>query len=549
MTVQWFEPTGPAIPALAGIDDAMKALMIAGDIRGGAIAVVHAGRLVHARGYTYAEPGYRTTMPTDLFRIASTTKPLTSLLIYQLIEAKQLAMTDKVQGILGLKTPGGAALTFDPVPADKQTDGRYFNAITVEHLLRHQGGWYHGADWTFHSDAQIASVFGVDLPITKYQIASQAAANNLSFYPGSQTDYSNLGYNLLGMVIEHKLSTTYTEAVRQRLFTPLGITRPRMSKAALEDRAPGEVEYHFVPPTTVQSVVHKDRRLVPEQYGGENNANFDAFGGWLMAAPDYARVLAAFMQHETPPMPNVAMTDMLTWAHGTRPSGVHVVDHGGVVGGACSYVAARGDGNGFVLFINKSGMTGTYSHAGVTYGIGDYEPVHRILDAVTQWPAHDMFPALLGGAPEPDCLYDGVWSPSAAGQFVSWGKTPAQHSALYNEWWGKGFRLIHQQAYVVNGQLLYDAIWNPNTGGQFVTWGKSLATMRALYDQQWQNGFKLIHVQSYKLGNQVLYDGIWQPDSRPQLVAWSVPQNVLNAYYAVEWPLGMRLVGMNARLK
>ena len=32
----------------------------------------------------------------------------------------------------------------------------------------------------------------------------------------------------------------------------------------------------------------------PIQYGGENNANFASFGGWVMSAPDYVKILAAY---------------------------------------------------------------------------------------------------------------------------------------------------------------------------------------------------------------------------------------------------------------
>ena len=63
-------------------------------------------------------------------------------------------------------------------------------------------------------------------------------------------------------------------------------------RALKENRAKGEVTYHVIPPgEPVPSVMHSDGRTVPLQYGGENNENFEGFGGWALAAVDYARLL------------------------------------------------------------------------------------------------------------------------------------------------------------------------------------------------------------------------------------------------------------------
>src|SRR5262245_24202988 len=99
--------TGPASPELAEFDAAMKAYRTQHDVPGGVLAVEKDGRLVLARGYTWAEADYPVTQPTSLFRIASCSKPITNVAIYQLVERGALALTDNVQAILNLKTPSG----------------------------------------------------------------------------------------------------------------------------------------------------------------------------------------------------------------------------------------------------------------------------------------------------------------------------------------------------------------------------------------------------------------------------------------------------------
>src|SRR5262249_28883964 len=89
---KWFDPTGQEVKELAVFDHAMKAFMTGNGVRGAAVAVTRNGRLVLARGYTYAEPDYPAVQPTTLFRIASMTKPITSIAVHQLIEKGDLTL-------------------------------------------------------------------------------------------------------------------------------------------------------------------------------------------------------------------------------------------------------------------------------------------------------------------------------------------------------------------------------------------------------------------------------------------------------------------------
>jgi len=121
---QW---TQVGVGRAPGVDQVMRDTLQASGVRGASLAVTQNTRLVFARGYTWAEPGYPVVLPTTVFRIASVSKTFAGVAAHQLIDGGRLRLTDTVQSILNLTTPTGAA---PPDPG--------FAAITVEDLLPSQ---------------------------------------------------------------------------------------------------------------------------------------------------------------------------------------------------------------------------------------------------------------------------------------------------------------------------------------------------------------------------------------------------------------------------
>ena len=206
--------------------------------------------------------------PDSLFRIASASKPITSVAIHQLIERGLLSYDTRVVDVLDLEPPPGRT-------ADPRLD-----EVTVDHLLYHTGGW--DRDMTFDPmfrDAMIAASLGADLPISKHDIATFMTGQPMQFEPGSRYVYSNYGYCLLGLIIEEITGRDYSEWVAENVFQPIGVGRPRRGHTAIHERVPGEVRYYGVPGDDDQYVM--------------NVENMDAHGGWVVAAPDYVRFLSA----------------------------------------------------------------------------------------------------------------------------------------------------------------------------------------------------------------------------------------------------------------
>src|SRR5277367_5271568 len=102
------------------------------------IAISRNGQFVFDQSIGMADRQHLTQASRDsLFRIASVTKPITSVTIFSLIEQGKLNLTDKVFGpsaILGIKYGK---------PPYKQ----YVADVTVDHLLTHtSGGWSNDAN-------------------------------------------------------------------------------------------------------------------------------------------------------------------------------------------------------------------------------------------------------------------------------------------------------------------------------------------------------------------------------------------------------------------
>jgi CubicO group peptidase (beta-lactamase class C family) len=383
-----FTITGPAVPPLAEVDAKVEAFMKDNGTRATGVAVTRGGRLVFARGYTWGEPDYPVTEPTSMFRVASCSKPITSIAIHQLIERQQLALSDKAQPILGLQPPSGSAM--DP----------QFGNITILHLLTHTGGW-----GNVPAPEQAAADYGItSLPVSKQHIAGYMASQPPLFAPpGAGQEYSNLGYLLLGLVIERRLNLSYVDAVKRDIFKPLGLTRPHRTPVAQSAQQPGAVRQHqgrlVIVPSAVAGNPQGARPLAPLGYGGEDYAIFDAFGGWAMAPVDYAKILAAFALGAANPLLEKPTVDVMwtvpsiyqsatgvespSYTNGWdswSENGVRAFQHGGWMPGVNTQILYRTDGWGFAVFCNSDDSR-----------VPDIYPELRSL-AAKNWPKHDLFP-------------------------------------------------------------------------------------------------------------------------------------------------------------
>ncbi|HSH26848.1 MAG TPA: serine hydrolase domain-containing protein, partial [Wenzhouxiangella sp.] len=146
--------------------------------------------LVKAYGLADRASGqaYRTDTVQSM---GSITKPVTAAAVLLLDGQGNLSLDDTL------------ADHFDQVPADKRD-------ITLHQLLTHSAG-FPGA------------IGPDDEPIDADDFLERALATELTFAPGSDYGYSNVGYSLLGILIEQLTGQGYESFVAERLLKPLGM--------------------------------------------------------------------------------------------------------------------------------------------------------------------------------------------------------------------------------------------------------------------------------------------------------------------------------------
>lgn len=135
-----------------------------------------------------------------LFRIASHSKTFTGVLIMQLVERGELRLDDAVS---------------DHVP---ELDGSAAAGVTVRELLGHQAGIIRDSsdgDFWQHSKPFL----------DRAEILECVRTEGIVFEPNEHFKYTNIGYSLLGIIIEQVTGKTYDEVARTAVVEPLGLTR------------------------------------------------------------------------------------------------------------------------------------------------------------------------------------------------------------------------------------------------------------------------------------------------------------------------------------
>lgn len=317
---QW-SATGPA--ANAEIDGVMKSVMTRSRIRQASLAIVKGARLVYARGYTFAEGDWPVTQPTTCFRLASVSKTVTALAVYQLIERGKLNLSDRMQDILRLRTPAGGP------PKDKR-----FNEITIDQLLAHKSGLY---DHVLSASLDVRRAYKAahpgktwHLPVSADMTDAYIASCDLVSPPGHTFSYNNCGYYLLARVVA-KLAgeTPPMAALRRNLLEPLGIKRMRRARSLVVAQLPDEARYCItsiaghqrdIPLRT--SVMSDDQPLVPIGYGSGQLEISEGAGGLTAAMPDLARLIAILIaEKDNPALRRDTLRQMLTNASTGRGHG------------------------------------------------------------------------------------------------------------------------------------------------------------------------------------------------------------------------------------
>ena len=210
-------------------------------IRASALAIMKDGNVVYEGVSGFMDAGHNTPIVSNvMMRVASVSKSVTAAAVRQLVADGLLALDARA---FDLGQPEGGLLTLQPFPS--LGDARLVN-ITVEHLLLHEAGWDRNsaADWVFR-EIEIARTMSVSSPPGRENTVRYVLGKPLQFDPGSETVNSNVGYLVLGLIIEKVSGKDYLTYVRENIFAPLGIPAEDVIQARTfpEDRSIREPWY------------------------------------------------------------------------------------------------------------------------------------------------------------------------------------------------------------------------------------------------------------------------------------------------------------------
>ena len=283
----------------------------------------------------------------------SMSKTITAVAVLQLVETGRVGLDDPVERYLGSLQP-------------------YGSAVTIRQLLSHTSGipnpiplrWIHAAERheAFDEDAALADVL--------------AKHPRLSFSPGRRYAYSNIGYWLLGKVVERATGERFAAYVIDRILRPLRLEPRDLGYLVVDPahHATGYLEKYSVMNLVKGLLI--DRDLIGDYDGRwlairSHYLNGPAFGGLVGTANGFGTFLqdqlrersvlfsddtrrVFYAQQQTTRGTPVPMT--VGWHIGDRNGRRFFYKEGGGGGFHCLMRLYPGDGVGTVVLTNATGF-------------------------------------------------------------------------------------------------------------------------------------------------------------------------------------------------
>jgi len=290
------KPVPPASPASVGVSSerlarlhaSMKGFVDRKEVGGIVTLVAREGKTIDLFAVGHADVEKSTPMRTDaIFRIASMTKPVTSVAIMMLFEENKLFLTDPVSKFIPAFKSAMVLEDGKPVAARR--------AITIRDLLTHRSGITYG----FLNGGAVGGGYRTRGVVDGLTTTTQTLEENINklaeqpliSQPGAAFNYS-LSTDVLGRVVEVASGQPLNVFFRERIFTPLKMVDtdfhvpeakwPRFVTVYSPDGKGG------IRPMT-DPEAFGNTHMSPWAYYQEGKAYFSGGAGLASTASDYAR--------------------------------------------------------------------------------------------------------------------------------------------------------------------------------------------------------------------------------------------------------------------
>lgn len=361
--------TGVSVADALKVREVVVEFMTRHEVPGLSMAFARDGQLKVQGTFGFADREEKQpVLPEHRFRIASISKPITSVAIFKLIEEGTLALDDQVfadDRLLATYLDG-------PLAGDAENRKR-LEAITIAQLLEHTcGGWGNRRrDPMFARDA-----LDQDHPgLIRWVLENRP----LDHAPGAEYSYSNFGYCLLGRVIEAVSGQSYDAFVQERLLTPAGVRGIVLGERERENRLPDEVIYYGDG---------------DDPYGRSMNVRrMDSHGGWVASASELVR-FGVHVDGNGPPadlLEEASLQAMTTpssankgYARGWAVNRAGNWWHMGSLNGSASILIRSHSGYSCAVLVNTRRRNDDFKR--------DLDRLSwQVLRQIREWPSHDLF--------------------------------------------------------------------------------------------------------------------------------------------------------------
>jgi CubicO group peptidase (beta-lactamase class C family) len=313
--------------------------------------------------------------------VASVSKLITAAGIMKLTEQGKLSLEDRVFGPDGI---------LNEPPFDFYVDKKVED-IKVVHLLNHSGGWTNRWGDPMFIPHAVARGLNKELPVDAEDIIQFMLGKRLHFKPGTMSSYSNLGYAILGEVIEKASGEEYEKFIKTNILYPLGIFDMRLGGSYLTERAELEVKY-YEPSDSYLVKDHKSDSKVRRSYGGNDVKTLGPAGGWLASSTDLLKFMLAIDGMNIPDdilsnesiekmtTPQKAYLDPIGW----RGVKSHSWYRTGTLAGTSALMVRRDDGISYVVLFNSSTWKGPMLSTDIR------RMMDRAISKMPEWPEYNL---------------------------------------------------------------------------------------------------------------------------------------------------------------
>jgi CubicO group peptidase (beta-lactamase class C family) len=257
----------------------------------------------------------------SIYQIASLTKSFTALVIVKLSEEGKLSVKDPVSKFI--------------------TDYPRGNEITIENLLTHTSGIYEPL-----RNKEYFRLLHTRESITESRELSFFKDEPLDFEPGTQFSYTNSGYILLGIIIEKVTGLSYEDAVRKIILDPLKMSHTGFDYLALKS------PYKTVPYSYLSKTKHEKTEIWnPELTGpaGQIYTTAEDLYKYYQGLKNYKIVSKeSFRKMTTPFLNGYGYGWFIDDLYGKK-----VINHGGNIEGATSYLAMLPEDDICIILLNN----------------------------------------------------------------------------------------------------------------------------------------------------------------------------------------------------